>query len=115
MLASLSLRATMYIQFILTTHTQPACGNRWLLELIVILRLGFIPLFLLCNAQPRGSLPVVFTEDWQYVIFIVLMGLSNGYLGTLCFIYAPQVCVELLHSNSFLVTPSSLRWYQLNT
>jgi len=55
---------------------------------LCILRIGFVPLLMLCNAQPR-SLPVVFDSDVYPIVFISLMGLSNGYLGTLCMSFGP--------------------------
>ncbi|XP_078590474.1 equilibrative nucleoside transporter 1-like [Branchiostoma floridae x Branchiostoma japonicum] len=65
-----------------------------LLPILVLLRTGFMPLFMLCNAQPVETarhLPVVFNSDAIPIVFMVLMGVSNGYLGSLCMMYGPRL------------------------
>ncbi|XP_051504692.1 equilibrative nucleoside transporter 3-like [Myxocyprinus asiaticus] len=62
------------------------------LPLLVLLRTVFVPLFMLCNYQPRYHLHnVPFAHDLFPVVFICLLGISNGYLGTLPMIYGPKV------------------------
>uniref|UniRef100_H3AAF7 Solute carrier family 29 member 3 n=1 Tax=Latimeria chalumnae TaxID=7897 RepID=H3AAF7_LATCH len=62
------------------------------LPTLVVLRTVFIPLFVFCNYQPRDTIKVVFfNQDLYPVIFTILLGLSNGYLGTLPMIYGPKV------------------------
>lgn len=61
-----------------------------LLPMFAIVRVVFVPLFLLCNVQPRSHLPVVFTNDIAPIIFMWLFAMSNGYLGTLCMMYGPR-------------------------
>ncbi|XP_076831038.1 equilibrative nucleoside transporter 3 [Brachyhypopomus gauderio] len=62
------------------------------LPALVFSRTVLVPLFVLCNFQPRYHLStVVFTHDAFPVLFISLLGLSNGYLGTLPMIYGPKV------------------------
>ncbi|KAM9618183.1 equilibrative nucleoside transporter 3 isoform 2-T2 [Trichechus inunguis] len=69
----------------------PGPKNKLLLGL-VLLRTGFIPLFVFCNYQPRVHLKmVVFTSDIYPVLFTSLLGLSNGYLSTLALIYGPKI------------------------
>ncbi|XP_008834871.1 equilibrative nucleoside transporter 3 [Nannospalax galili] len=59
---------------------------------LVLLRICFVPLFLLCNYQPRSHLTVVlFQSDIYPVLFTCLLGLSNGYLSTLVLIYGPKI------------------------
>ncbi|XP_066548891.1 equilibrative nucleoside transporter 3 isoform X2 [Amia ocellicauda] len=63
-----------------------------LLPVLVLLRTLLVPLFVFCNYQPRGRLhTVLFAQDAYPVVFISLLGLSNGYLGTLPMIYGPKV------------------------
>ncbi|XP_014663897.1 PREDICTED: equilibrative nucleoside transporter 1-like isoform X2 [Priapulus caudatus] len=62
----------------------------YLLPLLCILRVGFIPLFLLCNIQPRGTIPVIFNTDIYPVVFMLLFATTNGYLASLCMMYGPQ-------------------------
>jgi equilibrative nucleoside transporter 1/2/3 len=59
---------------------------------LVLLRTCFVPLFVLCNYQPRLHLTVVlFQSDLYPMFFICLLGLSHGYLSTLALIYGPKI------------------------
>ncbi|XP_055492371.1 LOW QUALITY PROTEIN: equilibrative nucleoside transporter 1-like [Leucoraja erinacea] len=66
----------------------PRKGSKWLVAL-VITRVVFIPLFMLCNIYPR-QLPVFFAHDAWYICFMVLFAFSNGYMASLCMCYGPQ-------------------------
>ncbi|KAL5284490.1 ent-3 family protein [Megaselia abdita] len=62
----------------------------------VLLRIVFIPLFLLCKYQPRGitrTLPILINDDWVYWGIAVVMSYTSGYLSSLGMMYAPQ-CVQ---------------------
>ncbi|XP_051009058.1 equilibrative nucleoside transporter 3 [Acomys russatus] len=59
---------------------------------LTLLRICFVPLFLLCNYQPRSHLTVVlFQSDIYPVLLICLFGFSNGYLSTLVLMYGPKI------------------------
>lgn len=60
------------------------------LPLLVVARLAFIPLFMLCNIQPRFKLPVFFVHDGWFIAFMVLFAFSNGYLASLCMCFGPK-------------------------
>ncbi|XP_010171647.1 equilibrative nucleoside transporter 3 [Antrostomus carolinensis] len=63
-----------------------------LLPVLVLLRTIFLPLFILSNYQPRAHIQmVVFNQDIYPVVFTALLGLSNGYLGTLVIVYGPKI------------------------
>ncbi|XP_014795821.1 PREDICTED: equilibrative nucleoside transporter 3 [Calidris pugnax] len=63
-----------------------------LLPTLVLLRTIFLPLFILSNYQPRAHIrTVVFDQDIYPVVFTALLGLSNGYLGTLVSVYGPKI------------------------
>ncbi|KAJ6664711.1 hypothetical protein lerEdw1_006284 [Lerista edwardsae] len=64
--------------------------DSYLLPLMVILRTVFIPLFMLCNVQPRENLPVIFAHDAWYIVFMIFFALSNGYLASLCMCFGPK-------------------------
>ncbi|XP_063235773.1 equilibrative nucleoside transporter 1 [Bacillus rossius redtenbacheri] len=66
-------------------------GRGWLLLLLSAFRVVFVPLILLCNAQPRHHLPVVIHSDVLYILIIVLFGLTNGYLANITLICVPRV------------------------
>jgi len=61
-----------------------------------ILRVCFIPLFLICNAAPehRELTSVLLKSDTAYIILMSLFSISNGYLGSICMINAPQVVLN---------------------
>ncbi|XP_010705209.1 equilibrative nucleoside transporter 1 [Meleagris gallopavo] len=61
-----------------------------LLPVMVVLRIIFIPLFMLCNVQPRNHLPVIFSHDAWYIIFMIFFSFSNGYLASLCMCFGPK-------------------------
>lgn len=63
-----------------------------LLPALVLVRSILVPLFMFCNYQPRYHLStVLFSHDLFPVVFVSILGLSNGYLGTLPMIYGPKV------------------------
>uniref|UniRef100_A0A3B4BV63 Solute carrier family 29 member 1a n=1 Tax=Pygocentrus nattereri TaxID=42514 RepID=A0A3B4BV63_PYGNA len=67
----------------------PGKDSVWL-PVLVIARLVFVPLFVLCNVQPRHYLPVVFAHDAWYIIFMIIFSFSNGYLASLCMCFGPK-------------------------
>ena len=56
-----------------------------------VLRVVFIPLFLMCNIPGNDYLPHVFMHDVWPVIFNVLFAVSNGYLGSICMMTGPKL------------------------
>ncbi|XP_075466712.1 equilibrative nucleoside transporter 3 isoform X1 [Ascaphus truei] len=76
----------------ITAWIQSPGPNSKLLPALVMLRTLFIPLFIFSNYQPRKHIDkVLFQSDAYPAIFIALLGLSNGYLGTLSMVYGPKV------------------------
>lgn len=67
----------------------PGKDSMWL-PVLVVLRIVFIPLFILCNVQPRSNLPVLFYHDAWYIIFMIFFSFSNGYLASLCMCFGPK-------------------------
>lgn len=55
-----------------------------------IVRIGFIPLLMLCNALPRHHLPILIRSDFMYAVIIFFLAISNGYLTNLTFILIPR-------------------------
>ncbi|KAG7265697.1 hypothetical protein CRUP_010441 [Coryphaenoides rupestris] len=68
---------------------QPGKDSRWL-PVLVGVRAIFVPLFMLCNVQPRSYLPVLFEHDAWYIIFMIFFSFSNGYLASLCMCFGPK-------------------------
>jgi len=70
---------------------QPRQSSRVLLLLLSLLRLVFLPIFLLSNIiVPNQRLPVVFQTDVVPIVAESLLGFSNGYIATLSMMYGPQ-------------------------
>ncbi|KAA0718337.1 Equilibrative nucleoside transporter 1 [Triplophysa tibetana] len=67
----------------------PGKDSIWL-PVLVIARVVFVPLFILCNVEPRYNLPVWFAHDAWYIIFMILFSFSNGYLASLCMCFGPK-------------------------
>ncbi|KAI5611549.1 equilibrative nucleoside transporter 1 [Silurus asotus] len=61
-----------------------------ILPCLVLVRVIFIPLFMLCNVFPRQKLPVVFAHDAWYIVFMIVFSFSNGYLASLCMCFGPK-------------------------
>lgn len=64
--------------------------NKYIILILSISRIVFIPLFLTCNHKGSNSELVLFKSDIYPITFNALMGLSNGYLATMCMVLAPQ-------------------------
>lgn len=55
-------------------------------------RVGFVPLFLYCNAAPgTRTLQVGFYSDTAYIIIMFLFSFTNGYITNICMSSAPQI------------------------
>ncbi|XP_022048061.2 equilibrative nucleoside transporter 3 [Acanthochromis polyacanthus] len=76
------------------------------LPALVLCRSIIVPLLMFCNYQPRKHLhTVLFGHDVYPVVFNCLLGLSNGYLGTLPMIYGPKVVPrELAEATGVVMT-----------
>ena len=80
---------------------QPRSGQTGAMLVLAFLRVAFIPLFMLCNISPpphkSRNLPILLNNDAWPAVLTVALGLTNGYIGSLCMRYAPEwvVCVLL--------------------
>uniref|UniRef100_A0A3Q1BSF5 Solute carrier family 29 member 1b n=1 Tax=Amphiprion ocellaris TaxID=80972 RepID=A0A3Q1BSF5_AMPOC len=61
-----------------------------ILPVLILCRLAFVPLFMLCNVQPRLHLPIFFHHDGFFIVFMILFAFTNGYLASLCMCYGPK-------------------------
>jgi len=64
-----------------------------LIGFFALLRFGFIFFFLFCNLPPypmSSSTRHIFSDDAYFVLFIVIFGLTNGYLANLAATYLPN-------------------------
>ncbi|XP_063047620.1 equilibrative nucleoside transporter 1a isoform X2 [Engraulis encrasicolus] len=67
----------------------PGKDSMWL-PIMCIARVIFVPLFMLCNVQPRYVMPIVFSNDAWYIVFMIIFSFSNGYLASLCMCFGPK-------------------------
>ncbi|XP_050347089.1 equilibrative nucleoside transporter 3 [Nymphalis io] len=68
--------------------------NQWVIAGASVLRIIGIPMLMLCNAQPRKHLPVVFLWDYEYILIMIVFAFTNGYLTNIIMINSTRV-VEL--------------------
>ncbi|XP_073763750.1 equilibrative nucleoside transporter 2 [Danio rerio] len=62
-----------------------------LFPLLVVSRVIFVPLLMMCNVQDRQNLPVLFSNDFIFVFIMLLFSVSSGYFVCLSMTYAPQL------------------------
>jgi len=68
------------------------CARRLLI--LSLLRTLFIPLFLACNLQRDASspsTPPIINSDLLYMLLLFSLGISNGYVSSMCQIAAPSL------------------------
>ncbi|XP_026315717.1 equilibrative nucleoside transporter 1 [Hyposmocoma kahamanoa] len=66
-------------------------NNQWLIACSSFLRVVGVPMLMLCNAQPRSHLPVLFLWDWEYIIIMIVFAFTNGYLTNIIMINSTRV------------------------
>lgn len=68
----------------------PTDRHRNKILVVCAFRVVFIPLIFFCNIQPRVYTGTYFGNDFWPLIFILTLGLTNGYFSTLCMMYGPK-------------------------
>ena len=61
--------------------------------MVSIVRVGFIPLFLLCNVGQDDTdslVPMYFSSDIVSIALVALLGLTNGFFGGISMMAAPM-------------------------
>ncbi|XP_046904841.1 equilibrative nucleoside transporter 2-like [Hypomesus transpacificus] len=74
-----------------TTLVQWPPKESILFPALVLSRVVFVPLLMLCNVQTRSYLPVYFPHDVAFTAIMMLFSLSSGYCVCLSMSYAPQL------------------------
>ena len=70
----------------------PSPSGQLILLIAALLRLAFIPLFMFCYVSvDNRNTEIVFYSDWLYIIFMIIFGLSNGYIGNIACMFGPKV------------------------
>lgn len=68
----------------------PTDRHRNKILVVCAIRVAFIPLIFYCNIKPRVYTEAYFKKDFYPLIFILTLGLTNGYFSTLCMMYGPK-------------------------
>ncbi|KAG1753735.1 nucleoside transporter-domain-containing protein [Suillus paluster] len=58
---------------------------------LAVLRTLFIPVFLLCNVEHSFPVTPFINSDLVYMLLLCALGVSNGYVSTLCMLGAPSL------------------------
>lgn len=81
-------------------------------RLVLVLSLArtvFVPLFMLCNAQPRHHLPVVFDSDVAFVALMTTLSFTNGYLLSASLMQVSRKVESYLQERAgFLITSAMM-------
>uniref|UniRef100_A0A8C4I801 Equilibrative nucleoside transporter 2 n=1 Tax=Dicentrarchus labrax TaxID=13489 RepID=A0A8C4I801_DICLA len=75
----------------ITTVIRWPCKESRLFPALVVSRVVFIPLLMLCNVQNRSYLPVLFSHDAAFAFIMAVFSVSSGYFVCLSMSYAPQL------------------------
>ncbi|XP_071334171.1 equilibrative nucleoside transporter 2-like isoform X2 [Trachinotus anak] len=75
----------------ITTFIRWPSKESRLFPALVISRVVFIPLLMLCNVQPRSRLPVYLAHDCAFTFLMALFSVTSGYFVCLSMSYAPQL------------------------
>jgi len=67
--------------------------GRLTVVVLSVLRIAFVPAFLLCNVLPGERPPdsIVFPLDSEFIVIMALFAVSNGYICSVCMIHGPAV------------------------
>ena len=78
-----------YVGRILAGKIKRPQNNPMLIALLTVLRIGFIPAFLLCNITQQHPLPVLIHSDVILILLMTGFSISNGYIANISLICAP--------------------------
>lgn len=62
----------------------------WIVGFVVLRMVILVPLVVLCNAQPRNHLPVLLPHDYQYVLVLMALSASAGFIFNTVFLSIPK-------------------------
>jgi solute carrier family 29 (equilibrative nucleoside transporter), member 1/2/3 len=78
-----------YVGRILSGWIKRPTNKPKLVAFLTVLRVGFIPAFLLCNITQKHPLPILIHSDEVFILLMTLFAISNGYIANISLIYAP--------------------------
>lgn len=62
----------------------------FLISILTIARIAFVPTMLLCNIQPHHNFPIMIHSDYIFMALMAGFALSNGYIANIALIGAPK-------------------------
>ncbi|XP_055541456.1 equilibrative nucleoside transporter 1 [Wyeomyia smithii] len=65
-------------------------NSPFLISILSIARIGFVPIMLLCNIKPHHNFPVLIHSDYIFIALMAGFALSNGYITNIALIGAPK-------------------------
>lgn len=89
MLNYLLFNAGDYLGRILSGWIQRPRNSPKLVAFFTLLRIVFVPAFLLCNITQKHPLPILIHNDEIFIALMALFAISNGYIANISLIYAP--------------------------
>jgi len=77
-------------------------GGSWVTLISSLVRLAFIPLFMVCNTNPTNRVftKVLFHSDLAFFFLNIVFGLSNGYICNICMMCTPKMVAEPKHQST---------------
>ena len=84
---------------IMSKNGEQHIGNRrpkmkYVIALPLLLRFSFYPLIIFCVN------PLYITSDVARIVIVVFLGISNGWVFSSCYMFAPLVCCQLKHKEA---------------
>lgn len=91
-----------------------ARSPRWVLPLVCMARLLFIPAFMFCNVQVASTsvrnLSTVFNHDAWFIAFMIVFSISNGYFASLAMMFGPKRVFESQAEMAGSIMATFLAW-----
>ena len=79
----------------------PSKIGQFFLLLATLLKCGLIPLFMYSNvAVSNRNTSIVFFSDAWYITFVILLGVSNGYIGNIAMMFGPKSVKNVEHQGT---------------
>lgn len=84
---------------IMSKNGEQHIGNRrpkmkYVIALPLLLRFSFYPLIIFCVD------PLYITSDVARIVIVMFLGISNGWVFSSCYMFAPLVCCQLKHKEA---------------
>ena len=80
---------------------RPSKIGQTCLLIATILRTALIPLFMFSNVSVGNrKTEIIFLSDAYYITFMIILGVSNGYIGNIAMMFGPKCVKNIDHQVS---------------